>query len=145
MSKFLTYDELEITNQELLVAVLAEDMTFRGAAKGAVVESHTTAQHLFGVGGDLRAETAEVIVRRQFVGGAANDLGFKRQDSGKFRPIISAYDSAYYNSHWLDELSQRYGERSFVQDMYGYGYSLSTKVPAADGSTEMSFVAMAAM
>lgn len=84
-------------------------------------------------------------MRRQFVGSAANDLGFKRQESGNFRPIISAYDSRFYNAAWLDELSQRYGERRFIQEMYESGYMLSNKSAIADGSTEMSFVAMGAI
>ena len=71
MSKFLQFDELEITDQQLLVAALEEDMTFRGADKSAVVESFASPQHLFGFGGDQCPETAEVIVRRQFVGSAA--------------------------------------------------------------------------
>lgn len=145
MSKFLQFDELEITDQQLLVAALEEDMTFRDAGKSAVVESFASPQHLFGFGGDQRPETAEVIVRRQFVGSAANDLGFKRQESGNFRPIISAYDSRFYNAAWLDELSQRYGERRFIQEMYESGYMLSNKSAIADGSTEMSFVAMGAI
>lgn len=52
MSKNLTLDELEITDQALLVETLEEDMTFRGSGKGAVVENHSTPQHLFGYGGD---------------------------------------------------------------------------------------------
>lgn len=52
MSKFLQFDELEITDQQLLVAALEEDMTFRGAGKNAVVESFASPQHLFGFGGD---------------------------------------------------------------------------------------------
>jgi hypothetical protein len=141
MSKNLTLDELEITDQALLVATLEEDMTFRGCGKGASVENHRTSQHLFGYAGDQRKETAEVIVRREFVGGASNDLGFKRQESGRFSPIISAFDSRYHNAAWLDELSQRYSERRYSQDMYQQGYALSTSVPNADGSTSLVFVA----
>lgn len=83
-----------------------------------------------------------MIVRREFVGGASNDLGFKRQESGRFSPIISAFDTRYYNTAWLDELSQRYSERSYSQEMYQNGYALSTSVPNADGSTSLVFVTM---
>ncbi len=141
MSKFLTLAELEITDQALLVSTLENDMTYRGHGKGTTVESHTAPHALFGYAGDERPQKAEVIVRREFVGEAANDLGFRRQGNGKFRPVISAYDSHFYDKAWLDKLSQHYSERRYIEEMYQNGYSLSTNVPNADGSTELTFVA----
>ena len=56
------------------------------------VEVHEQAQQLYGYQDDLRPETAEVIIRRQYIGSAANDVGFKRQPSGEFEAIISEFD-----------------------------------------------------
>lgn len=143
MSKFLQIDELQIADQPLLVATLKEDMTLRRKVKGVegcLVESLAEPAHLFGFDGDQRPETAEVIVRREFVGDFSNDLGFKRQANGNFQPIISEYDAPFYNASWLDRLSQKYGERKYIQEMYNNGFSLSNSETLADGSTEMSFI-----
>jgi hypothetical protein len=73
------------------------------------VEWHEQAQHLFGYEGDQRAETAEVIIRRQFVGAMANDVGFKRTESGEFQAIISEYDRrTRCNAAFLQELNFHY-------------------------------------
>ena len=47
------------------------------------VEVHETAQHLYGYQGDVREQIAEVIIRREYIGVASNDIGFKRQDDGQ--------------------------------------------------------------
>jgi hypothetical protein len=111
---------------------------------GLEVESHDVAVHLYGIQDKLRPETAEVIVRRQFVGGAANDIGFKRQASGNFAPIISEFDDGYskYGEAWRDQLSQRYGERKYAQDMYENGFQLDSKELQQDGTTAMTFSRM---
>ena len=143
MSKFLKIDELEISDQQLLVDTLALDVAFRVGIQGFVtVESFTEPQHLHGYLGDVRPETAEVIVRREVVGEDSNDIGFKRQANGNFQPIISEYDSLHYNASWLDTLSQKYGERRYVQEMYNSGFSLASKTMLTDGSIEMTFSPM---
>jgi hypothetical protein len=72
-------------------------------------ECHEQAQPLVGHLGDRRRETAEVIIRRQFIGDASNDVGFKRDESGEFQAIISGYDrGTLCNAAWLQELNRRY-------------------------------------
>ncbi|HNR30637.1 MAG TPA: DUF1257 domain-containing protein [Candidatus Hydrogenedentes bacterium] len=84
----------------------------------ADVEVHEEAQHLFGYRGDLRPQTAEVIIRRKYIGAAANDVGFKRQDSGEFEAIISEFDRRNRcNTAWLQELNQRYGYHLVKEQM----------------------------
>ncbi len=46
---------------------------------------------LYGYQGDRRPETANIVVRRKFIGGASNDLGFQKTDAG-YIPIISEFD-----------------------------------------------------
>jgi hypothetical protein len=89
MSHF-TVLRTHITDVESLVKALAE-LGF------PQVEVHQTAQHLYGYQGDVRPQTAEVIIRRQFIGRASNDIGFKRQEDGTFDAIISDYDRARYH------------------------------------------------
>jgi len=92
----------QIREVPMLLKVLAE-MGFN------TVECHEQAQQLYGYQGDLRPETAEVIIRRKFIGPLANDVGFKRQDSGEFQAIISEYDGrTRCNATWLQELNRRY-------------------------------------
>ena len=56
------------------------------------VEVHETPQTLYGYQGDARSQKAHIIIRRQHVGRAANDLGFERQPDGKYRVWVSEYD-----------------------------------------------------
>jgi hypothetical protein len=144
MSKFLKIDEMQISDQHLLVTTLGNDMKFRGkdGQHAFAIESYDAPVHLFGVAGDQRKEMAEVVIRRQFVGRAANDMGFARQESGNFAPIISEFDRGYYNSGWTDTLAQKYGERKYEFDMYQNGFTLESKVTQADGSTAMEFTRM---
>jgi hypothetical protein len=92
---------VQIGNADALVKALA-DMGFNN------VEVHGTPQHLYGYQGDVRPETAEVIIRRQNIGVGSNDIGFKRQEDGRFQAIISEYDRANYSPEWLNRLTQRY-------------------------------------
>jgi len=80
------------------------------------VEVHEQAQPLYGYQGDRRPESAEVIIRRQYVGGAANDVGFKRQASGEFQAIISEFDRrAHCPPSWLQRLNYEYA-RNLIED-----------------------------
>lgn len=86
------------------------------------VELHSTPQPLYGYQGDFRTEDGqghtkdankalkgEIIVRRKFVGGASNDLGFRKNaQTGNYDAIISAYDSGKHNDGWLQQLSKDY-------------------------------------
>src|SRR6266576_3649780 len=100
MSHFTTI-KTKITEAKALLTALA-DLGFKE------VEFHETPQHLYGYRGDKRAQSAEVIIRRKFVGGASNDIGFKRQADGTFEAIISEFDRRKYSQEWLNRLTQRY-------------------------------------
>src|SRR4028118_1606499 len=80
MSHF-TCIKTQIKNQDALVKALA-DVGFKD------VEVHETAQHLYGYQGDVRQQTAEVIIRREYIGRVSNDMGFKRQENGQFEAIF---------------------------------------------------------
>jgi Protein of unknown function (DUF1257) len=91
----------QITDVSGLIKALA-DVGFKD------VETHETAQHLYGYQGDMRLQTAEVIIRRKYVGQASNDIGFKRQEDGTFEAVISEYDRHKKSQQWLNQLTQRY-------------------------------------
>ena len=56
------------------------------------IEVHDGPVTLYGYRRDARPERAEIVTRREYVGGGSNDIGFARQADGTFRAIISDYD-----------------------------------------------------
>lgn len=68
------------------------------------VEVHENGAALFGYHGDNRANLqsnnpnyappCHIIIRRKHVGSAANDIGYRRTEDGKYVAYISDYDSS---------------------------------------------------
>ena len=88
------------------------------------VEVHEEATNLYGYRGDMRADKAEIVIRRSHVGTASNDIGFKLAEDGTYQAIISDYDSSHYNQKWLDKLTQVYAEETIkeVADENGWNF-----------------------
>ncbi|MEB3222464.1 MAG: DUF1257 domain-containing protein [Candidatus Sericytochromatia bacterium] len=91
-----------MTDQECLLAALA-DLGFDGAK----VEVHATPVNLVGYAGDLRAQTANIVIRRKYVGAASNDLGFLASATG-YQSLVSGYDHPNFGTGWLTQLNSRY-------------------------------------
>jgi len=67
---------------------------------------------LYGYQGDRRPETANIVVRRKFIGGASNDLGFQKTDAG-YIPIISEFDQrTMMQGKFLTNLRTNYNLKS---------------------------------
>jgi hypothetical protein len=126
MSHF-TCIKTQIKNQNALLKALA-DVGFKE------VEVHELAQHLYGYQGDLRSQTAEVIIRRQYIGSASNDIGFKRQKDGQFEAIISEYDRHKYSQAWLNSLTQRYGYHMLMETAPEQGFTIEEEQTLEDGT-----------
>ena len=112
------------------------------------VEVSDTAKQLFDYHGhvtyytDLSGDKANVIIRRQFVGRMANDIGFKRGSDGKYEAIISAYDrSCGYNEAWLGKLSAAYARHGIIQKATKQGFRFTGTVKK-DGKTQLQFLDM---
>jgi hypothetical protein len=116
VSHFTTI-KTRIADVNALVKALA-DLGFKQ------VEVHEEAQHLYGYQGDQRAQAAEVIIRRRYVGHASNDIGFKRQPDGKFEAIISQFDRAKCSQAWLDRLTQNYAYHTARAKLEEQGFIL---------------------
>ena len=114
------YTTLATTIQSVdhLVAALA-DLGFDD------VEVHALAQPLVGWRGDIRTDTAEVIIRRRHVGGASNDIGFARNADGRFEAVISEFDSPRFDAEWLGRLTQRYAYRVARDTLSAQGFDLA--------------------
>ena len=114
------------------------------------VELHDAAQPLVGYRGDFRSKDdwnahtrdpekavkAHVIVRRKHISSIANDLGFERMPDGKFRAIISAYDSSKHNQTWQNTLTQRYN-RALDRKVAKAGGWVTTEKVMPDGTIKL--------
>lgn len=73
------------------------------------IEINDTPRHLYGYKGDQREQTAEIIIRRKYVGGLSNDIGFVWDpQKGAYQVIISEYDQNRYGPEWRGRLTQTY-------------------------------------
>lgn len=126
MSHF-TSIRTQIKNIEPLIKALA-DLGFKD------IEVYQKAQNLYGYQGDIREDTAEVIIRRKYIGSASNDIGFKRQEDGSFKAIISEYDRAKYSQKWVNLLTQRYGYHCLMDTAPLEGFSIEEEETLEDGT-----------
>lgn len=131
MSAYAEY-VTEFDNAEMLVECLKE-MGF------SEVQLHATAQQLEGYHGDKRSQTAEIIVPRRVVGSASNDIGFKRNENGKFAAIISEFDSHTYNREWQTRLADKYCEKKTIKTAKRLGLRFVGKKTSGT-KTELKFV-----
>jgi Protein of unknown function (DUF1257) len=128
MSHF-TAIKTQIRDRDALVKAL-EDIGFKDQ-----LEIHETAQGLYGFQDDLRKETAEIIIRRKYLGAASNDIGFKKQEDDTYEAVISSYDRAYnYGQQWVNELTQRYGYHVLMATAPAQGFTIEEEETLDDGT-----------
>jgi hypothetical protein len=113
--------KIEFLDRAALVAALTR-LGFEGK-----MEFHHEAKALYGYQGDRREQQAHIIIRRQHVGPAANDIGFQRMSDGTYRAWISDYDKNHngYNDAWLGRLKQAYGVERARAEAKKKGYRVS--------------------
>ena len=103
MSKYLSFPDVIFKDRRLLLAALA-DLGYSTVEEGETLP-------LYGYQGDRRLETAEIVVRRSFLGSSSNDLGFTRAAQG-YVPIVSEYDKGtLHGGQLLPKLRTAYSER----------------------------------
>ena len=103
MSKYLTFPDVTFKDRRLLLAALT-DIGFPIVEEGKALP-------LYGYQGDRRPETAEIVLRRQHVGRASNDLGFARTPDG-YVPIVSEFDRrTLLGGEFLVRLRTAYSEQ----------------------------------
>lgn len=111
----------QFTDPESLIAALVET----GSWSIENIEHHTVANSLFGYHGDERKEKAHIIIRRKFVGHNANDIGFVVGEDGKYKAIISEFDSNKYGNKWIGKLKGSYAFYTVKREMESRGRSVS--------------------
>jgi hypothetical protein len=128
-----TEQKTQITDADVLKECLKE--------KGyGTVEHHTEAKQLVGYHGDLRQQEAEIIIRRQHISSASNDIGFKKQTDGTYGAIISDYDKYKHNDAWMVDLKKRYAEKKIMKQAKTSGLKFVRKTKSNDGSFKLQFV-----
>ncbi len=109
MSEFKKYPT-EYRDKECLKAALIEQGY-------TTIEDHEEAEALVDYHGrqttylDKTGDKANIIVRRKYVGGAANDLGFKREADGTYSAVISQFDKTKHNVQWMTDLKRHYNTK----------------------------------
>lgn len=123
MSHYLAM-ETQITDQEALVRALCRSIsraTSKEFTRGQI-EVCEPARHLYGYKGDQREQTANVILRRQHVGGSSNDVGFVKGPNGTYSAIVSDFDRENgYGQPWLTRLYTFYNVEKAKMEMDSRG------------------------
>jgi hypothetical protein len=111
VSKYLAFPDVLFKDRRLLQAALA-DLGYSEVEEGEALS-------LTGYQGDRRPQTAELVIRRRYLGAASNDIGFARGSDG-YTPIVSEYDQrtllggqflvrlrTAYSEHVVEEVRRR--------------------------------------
>lgn len=102
------------------------------------VEVHATAQPLIGWLGDQRQVVGNVIVRREHLSAASNDLGFVQNAAGTFDALISDYDRRRFDRAWLDRLTQRYAYHVARDLLTAEGFEINQDEQDATGAIHLT-------
>jgi len=90
---------------------LIEALVAAGFDRGQI-ETREEAVPLFGYQGDRRPERAHIVIRREHVGTAANDVGWERLPDGTYRAWISEYDQRHrFKAEMQNRINQEYAYR----------------------------------
>lgn len=123
MSKYLTFTDIIFANEALLIAALS-DLGYSEVERGDDLA-------LYGYLGDMRTERAQLVVRREHIGPASNDLGFVRTAQG-YTSIISEYDQrTLLGGTFLARLRTAYNERVVAEMQRRVSGTLQRKVEGA--------------
>ncbi len=100
----MTFTSAAFKDRECLLQALSEC--------GYTTVEEGEAISLYGYREDRRPETANIVVRRKFIGSASNDLGFQKTDAG-YVPVISEYDQRFMmQGKFLTALKTNYNLKS---------------------------------
>lgn len=139
MSHFTSVEvEYEQKNEKELIEALEKQF-----GKGHV-EVHPKGGALIGWHGDDRSKLShkdpnyappcELIIRRKYVGGSSNDVGFKRTENGKYIAYISDFDKGTnVNLDKQSSIAMEYGMRVAERQLKAEGWN-TTRINEKDGS-----------
>ena len=126
ISEFHTVEtELLQINEESLIKALKE--------LGFNPKIHEKAKNLYGYRADQRDQVAHIILPREQVGTASNDIGFERLDNGKYQLHVSEFDQRSW-SHKMPKLIQQYGINTIESFTSTSDYSMVEQEVESDGT-----------
>ena len=92
------------------------------------IEVHAESAALYGYQGDERPQRAHIVIRREHVGTAANDVGWERMPDGTFRAWISEYDSRHrFNPEMQDRIKQEYAYHAVSRQQRAMGRTVQRR------------------
>jgi hypothetical protein len=122
-------------DEECLIKALLENGFERDQ-----IEVHETPQPLIDYHGQKRGQMGTIIIRRKYVGAAANDIGFVKNSSGTYEVHVSDYDQRRHGPVWVNALGKSYAEHGLIKQgaVMGLVY-LGTKVDEVTGLKKVQF------
>ena len=107
---------------------------------GYKFEEHKIAQKLLGFAGDTREQVAHIIVRKKYVGSAANDVGFYKKADGSYDMIISEFDKSGNKKQAVDfmhRIKQLYGKHLTIKQCKKLGLKISSQKVTEDNKIKI--------
>lgn len=129
MSAYVT-GVTEFKDRDALVAALAEC--------GFPCEVFESAINLVGISGDKRPELANVVIRRQHVGNASNEVGFLLDPAtGRYTATISEYDASWnFGPVTVAKVKRAYATNLLIKEAQRKGFRVSRSLNAK-GETQL--------
>lgn len=100
---------------------------------------HQEAQRLEGYQGDKRDQRAHIIVQRQNVGTASNDVGFLKKSDGTWDLIISEFDrrSGTQAENFMKKFNHVYAKQRCLKEIHKKGWTVTSKKTTKDGKLKI--------
>jgi len=143
MSHFSTVEcEFDIDHLDEMIAALEKEFK-----KGLVVYNEKGTD-MYGYQGDNRSKLkstsadysppCEVVVKKEYVGGSSNDVGFKLQPNGKFRAIVSEFDRGHnFGTARQNKVQVDYSEKVGEKTLKAKGFTEIERIKMDDGSIKL--------
>jgi hypothetical protein len=92
------------------------------------IEIHEQPVPLHGYQGDVRPQKAHIVIRRQHVGHAANDVGWERLPDGTYRAWISEFDQRHrFNTDMQNRIKQEYAFHAVARQQRALGRTVERR------------------
>jgi len=125
--------QTEFRDPQALVAALVEC-----GFQEPQIEVHAEAVPLYGYQGDIRPQKAHIVIRREYVGPAANDVGWERQSDGTYRAWISEYDGRHrFSEQMQNNVKQEYAYQLVARQQRARGRTV-TREQLPSGEIEVT-------
>ena len=116
--------QTEFRDPQALIASLAEC-----GFEESQIEVHEQPVALYGYQGDERPQRAHIVIRRQHVGQAANDVGWEQMADGTYRAWISEYDARHrFNLEAQNRIKQEYAFHAVRRQQVALGRTVERRM-----------------